>query len=928
MPSLSRRWPVSLPILAAVVVALACGGGDSTSPSLDAGVVDTANIKLNYMCGNTFRARNYNTASVSVTWDVVGTTEQGTLVLPPRPTGEGFSATLFTPQHVGTVRLLYQGQVLQSKENEGGPPCPAEPVGLQPPDSIPAWVYADSNISDGSQFISGRFVKHIVTMSFQPGIPAAIRQQLIDSVHARVVGGRLFPGAEGEYYLEVPDSGDGAGIVEAARALTAMPEVVEATPEIFLDPNFLRPQDGPRWTSWRLDADSADGENWGQELLDMPYAWGCETGSASAPIALVDVGFQSITESNGNIDPRFLPSYVPYDPSKRNDHGTNVLAVMAARGNDSLGMAGAMWHAAVRVYEPSGSSPQAFLLSVIEQMYLAARDGAKVVNVSQGILWNGHIPSGSADSIRIASAREKFLSNVSRLQSVGIDIPLYIFSAGNDGLPARDNGMAAAAEGPDSVNMLVVGAITPGRGRWTSQFNSSNTGPLVGLAAPGAAIATWRGFGQIDTVSGTSIAAPFVTGIAGLLLSFDPRLSGGELRQLILEGARRGGHFATGFTQPVLIPNAYESLRTAAERPGAPLCGNRVWAAGGAVYADRGGSPEQLFQLGEPGGYLDVYHGGRRIDVDVAHGFGRTFTLSGGNWSEVADPSTLPSGVPSGAFNSLIGFSHDRDTLLVPFPSGTSNSFSLGLSIRTVQQPDPPQSLGTVTVPVAPSAMMWECRWREAQVRSQDGQAVFDHWFCVDSVATGSQEHAGPVFAYSPAGDRVILAFNRRLTISSVTGSFAACPWSRQGSNYNTDECLASYTITEQTERSDILEFDIRTGNPRSLFTMAGREVLALSIGESGTEGTFDTGVSNSSVTAVPSDSLQGWEVESPTPQNPACQVEFREIDTGLPTRPAISSADPCTSFFLVGGTLAPLRAASPGSVSTRQPRTSVIQGR
>jgi hypothetical protein len=208
-------------VFAVVAIALACGGRDSTAPSLASGVVDTAHIKLNYMCGNTFRARNYNDVSVTVTWDVQGTAEQGTLLLPPRPAGEGFSATLFTPQHVGTVRLLYQGQVLQSKGNEGGPPCPAETVGLQPPDSSPAWFRDDTSYADGGN----GFLKGVIGILFREGTGQLERQSAIDTIAGVVIGGERFSAGDGFYYVRLSDDSAGTQLMAAVRLLKQLPQV-------------------------------------------------------------------------------------------------------------------------------------------------------------------------------------------------------------------------------------------------------------------------------------------------------------------------------------------------------------------------------------------------------------------------------------------------------------------------------------------------------------------------------------------------------------------------------------------------------------------------------------------------------------------------------------------------------------------------------
>ncbi len=84
--------------------------------------ITASTLRLTYICGRTFRARNPNDAVVTVTWDVFGTTDGGTLALPSRPLAGAFSETLFETVATGTVRLFYNGVQADVKAN-GGSAC-------------------------------------------------------------------------------------------------------------------------------------------------------------------------------------------------------------------------------------------------------------------------------------------------------------------------------------------------------------------------------------------------------------------------------------------------------------------------------------------------------------------------------------------------------------------------------------------------------------------------------------------------------------------------------------------------------------------------------------------------------------------------------------------------------------------------------------
>jgi Galactose oxidase-like, Early set domain len=100
------------------------------------------NIKLSYLCGNTFRVTNANAFDVPVVWKVKGATEQGSLTLPKAPTGEpGFSETKFTTQRTGTVDLYYNGHKIATKGNSGTPCAPPPPPTPAPgtPAAVGQW---------------------------------------------------------------------------------------------------------------------------------------------------------------------------------------------------------------------------------------------------------------------------------------------------------------------------------------------------------------------------------------------------------------------------------------------------------------------------------------------------------------------------------------------------------------------------------------------------------------------------------------------------------------------------------------------------------------------------------------------------------------------------------------------------------------------
>lgn len=111
---------------AVIAGAFGCRGdqGKPTSPEHgDAEFnINPTQIKLVYTCGNTFRVRNFNPDSASITYQV-GTGAQQPLELPAPPVGVAYSELFFVTGTKGTVKLFYQGTQFASVNN-GNKTCP------------------------------------------------------------------------------------------------------------------------------------------------------------------------------------------------------------------------------------------------------------------------------------------------------------------------------------------------------------------------------------------------------------------------------------------------------------------------------------------------------------------------------------------------------------------------------------------------------------------------------------------------------------------------------------------------------------------------------------------------------------------------------------------------------------------------------------
>ena len=192
-------------------------------------------------------------------------------------------------------------------------------------------------------------------------------------------------------------------------------------------------------------------------------------------------------------------------------HGTQVAGVMAAVGDNAQGTAGAVWQAGINA---TALGCQFGVADAVAAYAWLAGQGAVAVNYSY---------SGTEYS-------EAELEAVDALADSGI---LLVASAGNG---HGDHRLApvypAALERP---NLITVGALDRAGRLATWSAEGAFT---VDLFAPGEGLYTTDLDGRYATVSGTSFAAPLVTGTLALLRAADPSADAARLRAALLAGVR------------------------------------------------------------------------------------------------------------------------------------------------------------------------------------------------------------------------------------------------------------------------------------------------------------------------------------------------------------------------------------------------------
>lgn len=299
------------------------------------------------------------------------------------------------------------------------------------------------------------------------------------------------------FRIKVPKGKSRKEIIEH---LNTLPEVLYAEPNGKVTPNVL-PNDTRFNDQWGLRNTTNPGAD-----IHATAAWDIYTGDSNNIIAIIDGGTDSSHEDLNN---KVAGGDSGYGWS---GHGIHVSGIAAAESNNNQGVSGVDWNALLHNQRIDNVSDDADTYQAIVDA-VNYSENVHVLNNSWSLVNADKSPGRNSTTIRQAFA--------------------YAYKANRTSVAAMGNHQTTH---PDVVqypagfeNVISVGATDDNDQIAAFSVHGNN----IDVSAPGVNILSTHLSGGYGYLSGTSMATPFVSGLASLLKGYNPDLDNDDIKNII-----------------------------------------------------------------------------------------------------------------------------------------------------------------------------------------------------------------------------------------------------------------------------------------------------------------------------------------------------------------------------------------------------------
>ena len=301
-----------------------------------------------------------------------------------------------------------------------------------------------------------------------------------------------------------------------------------------------------------IPLDSEYNKQWNLSLIRLPQTWNNLNSANRIRVAVLDTGVDiNHPELRTNLDTgnayNFVNNNRNINDSHPQGHGTHVAGLIGAQRNN-LGIAGILKN-----------------VEVLPIKVLEGDRGGSFWNIGQGLLYaagieveGGPFNPQPVDIINLSlggtidAETGKYLHDV--IKQVAAKGIIMIAASGN----RNQDSLVYPAAYPE---VLSVGSVSLDNNNPPTRTSTSNYGSQLDFVAPGHQIYSTIPDGNYQYLSGTSMAAPHLTGIIGLLLAQENQLGFEEIKERLQRTSMKiEGHYFGAETGYGLI-NSYWAIQ-------------------------------------------------------------------------------------------------------------------------------------------------------------------------------------------------------------------------------------------------------------------------------------------------------------------------------------------------------------------------------